>query len=110
MVADPSACPGATTIQELLERRLTRSLTRDQLGDMRFIEDYVLDAERLVRELQSALGSLIALDGSLTAADAFRAVWSSELSDDEQKADRLFFDDSDFDEPSRAWILADQRA
>ena len=110
MVADRSTSAGETTIQELLERRLTRSLTRAQLTDVRFIENYVLDAERLVRELQSALGSLVALDGSLTAADAFQAVWSSELSDDEQKADRLFFDGSGFDEPSRAWILAEQRA
>jgi len=102
--------PGETTIHELLERRLTRNLTRAQLGDQRFIEDYVLDAERLVRELQGALASLVALDGSITSADAFQAVWSSELSDDEQKADRLFFDDSDFDEPARAWILAEQRA
>jgi len=102
--------PGETTIYELLERRLTRNLTQWQLSDARFVENYVLDAERLVRDLQCALASLVALDSSVTSADAFQAVWSSELSDDEQKADQLFFDDSDFDEPSRAWILAEQRS
>lgn len=110
MFEDRGGDAGQTTIQDLLERRLTRSLTRAQLTDVRFIENYVLDAERLVRELQSALRSLMALDGSLTTADAFQQVWSSELSDDEQEADRLFFDDSEFDEPSRAWILAEQPA
>lgn len=100
----------ASPLDELLLRRLPSRLTQTNLSNLRFVEDYVLEAERLVRELKAALVSMRESSGpdhvdALQAA--FEAAWQSELSVDERAADRAFFDDLSVEEPSRSWILAD---
>ena len=108
---DPSTAAGDTSpVDELLHRRLPQRLTRTNLSNLRYVEDYVLEAERLVRELKAALVEMREDSDQAqvsTLQASFEAAWQSELSVDERAADRAFFDDLSVEEPSRSWILAD---